>query len=131
MAGFQPKRGSTLLMPSGPSGNHLFVIVTDEVDGECLLVSLSTIREGRYHDGTCEVPPGVHEFVTDHSFAFYGHARVERAAHLVKMEEAGVFFAKGDMPAHVVEAICAGIEQSAHTPNFVVRFYKKYLRTLN
>lgn len=130
MSGFQPKRGATLLMPSGPRGNHLFVIVTDEVDGECLLVSLSTIREGRYHDATCEVPPGVHEFVTDHSFAFYGHARVERAAHLVKMEQAGIFFAKEDMPMHVVDAMGTGLEQSDHTPKFVLKFYEKYLRTL-
>lgn len=131
MTGFQPKRGATLLMPSGPRGNHLFVIVTDEVDGECLLVSLSTIREGRYHDGTCEISPGVHSFVTDHSFAFYGHARVERTTHLVNMEEKGLFFAKEDMPDNVVEAISAGIQQSEHTPKFVIQFFQKYLRTLD
>jgi hypothetical protein len=131
MAGFQPKRGATLLMPSGPRGNHLFVVVTDEVDGQYLLVSVSTIREGRYHDPTCKIRAGVHEFVVDDSFAFYGHARVERAAHLVNMEDKGVFFAKEDMPQPIVEAIAAGITLSEHTPNHIIKFFAKYQRTLN
>ncbi len=130
MPGFQPHIGATLLIPSGP-GNHLFVIVTDELDGEYLLVSISTIREGRYHDGTCELDAGIHEFVKYDSYAHYGGARVITAQHLVAMEGKGVFFAKEDVPPNVVSAICDGIEISAHTPNYAIKFYRKYLRGLN
>lgn len=126
---FQPKRGATLLIPSGP-GNHLFVIVTEEMDGEFLAVSISTIHEGRYHDETCELPAGTHEFVRVNSYAFYGGARVDRAQHLIKMEEKGSFFAKADMPEPVVAAICDGIEVSMHTPNHVIKFYRKWVRSL-
>lgn len=125
---FQPQRGATLLIPSGPRGYHLFVIVTDEVRGQFLLVSLSSIKEGRYHDTTCEIAAGVHEFIGDPSFAFYGGARVDSARHLTAMEAKGLFFAKADMPAGVVERICDGIEASDHTPKFAVDFYRAYLR---
>ena len=132
MAGFRPHRGATLLIPSGPTGNHLFVLVTEpSSDDENLLVSIATIREGRYHDGTCEIEPGCHEFVRGASYAFYRDARVITGRHLIAMEEKGVFFAKEDMPAEIVERIFAGIENSAHTPNFAVKFYRKYLRSLS
>jgi hypothetical protein len=124
---FQPKRGATLLIPSGPSGSHLFVVVTDEVDGQFLLVSLSSIKPNRYYDSTCVVAAGVHEFVTLDSFGFYGGARLDVATHLTAMEGKGLFFAKADMPLSVVQALCDGIEVSPHTPRYILNFYRKYL----
>jgi hypothetical protein len=127
---FQPKRGATLLIPSGPSGNHLFVVVTDELDGEFLLVSVSTIREGRFHDSTCEIDAGVHEFIRDRSYAYYRDARVVHGHHLIAMEQGGVFFAKDDMSLGIVDAIASGVELSDHTPNYAIKFYRKWLRSL-
>jgi hypothetical protein len=119
-------------MPSGPAGNHLFVVITDESpDGEFLLVSVSTIRNGRFHDATCEIEAGVHEFIKARSYTHYGAARVERGTRLVHLEKAGVFIAREAMPEEVVQAIAAGIEVSEHTPNFAQKFYRLYLKRLS
>lgn len=127
---FQPKRGATLLIPSGP-GYHLFVIVTDEVEGQFLLVSLSSIKPNRYHDTTYEIQAGVHEFVNVDSFGFYGGSRLDTGTHLIAMESKGHFFVKADMPADVVEALCDGILQSPHTPNYIRKFYENFLKSLS
>lgn len=128
---FQPKRGTTLLIPSGPTGNHLFVVVSEEMSGEYLLVSVSTIKEGRFYDPTCEIEAGVHEFVRDRSYAYFRDARIITARHLIAMEQKGVFFAKADMDEDVVSRICDGIEISAHTPNIAIKFYRRWLRSLS
>ncbi|MDQ3246932.1 MAG: hypothetical protein M3Q52_08615, partial [Pseudomonadota bacterium] len=85
------------------------------------------IRDGRYHDPTCEIGAGVHEFITSPSFAHYGTARIELGERLTRLARSGVFIEKGPMTEMVVQAIAAGIEQSAHTPNFVLKFFRAFL----
>lgn len=64
------KEGSSLLVPSSPSGLHLFVIalgplVLDDYGSvpQVLMVSATTLREGLPHDDACILEAGDHPFI--------------------------------------------------------------------
>ncbi len=126
---YEPGRGKTLLIPSGtnadPNKKHLFVILTDACrDGRHLLVSLSRVKEGVHHDAACVFAAGEHRFVREESFAVYRLARIEPAAKLIRHVEAWDFTPKDDMPNHIVERMCAGIEASDFVPPLILRYYR-------
>lgn len=59
---YKPIKKGPLLIPSGsnrnPDGLHLHIILTDAcANCQHLLVSISTVRVGQYHDPTCIVKP--------------------------------------------------------------------------
>lgn len=91
------------------------------------MVNLSSIKEGVFHDDTCEVQPGEHPFVTRPSFAVYRSAVVERAERLTKMVDGWVYKAHEDASNELTERIYAGIMASRFTPNHV----KAYVRALD
>jgi hypothetical protein len=79
--------GSTLLVPSGPSGNHLFVIALGPALLPCrgtrphvVMVSATTLTKGLHYDPACVLNPGDHPFIHRTSYISYRHARVDPAA---------------------------------------------------
>jgi hypothetical protein len=80
---YVPAVKDTILIPSG-NGLHLYAIITPQCRwGHHLIVSISSIKQGRYHDPTCELEAGKHSFVTRPSFVHYGSARTVDAVHLI------------------------------------------------
>ena len=97
MAGWQPQQGATLLMPSGPDGDHLFVVLNDPKifpnygsNPQVLLVNLSSVRQSVHFDATCLLQPGCHPFVRVESYVVYRNARIEPESHLLALVEKGV-----------------------------------------
>ncbi|MEN9868974.1 MAG: hypothetical protein RL748_4564 [Pseudomonadota bacterium] len=81
--------GDALLIPSGPQGSHLFIVLNDPKplpgygNGDhCVLANISSIKPHIAHDETCLVQVGTHPFVTQPSFVYYRGIRVEAAKHL-------------------------------------------------
>jgi hypothetical protein len=69
VVGWQLQQGATLLMPSGPDGDHLFVVLNDPKvfpnygpNPQVLLVNLSTVRPDVHFDATYLLQPGCHLF---------------------------------------------------------------------
>ncbi len=123
--GYIPHRGGTLLIPSGPS-KHLFVILTDRCqDGMHLLVSLSTIKPGRFHDNACIVEPGEHRFVKRPSFIEYRRPRRDTASHLVTCVNGWTFTPHDDVTDAVFKRICHGIHESKFIPQGMKRYYEE------
>lgn len=122
MAGWQLQQGATLLMPSGPDGDHLFVVLNDPKvfpnygpNPQVLLVNLSTVRPGVHFDATCLLQPGCHRFVKIESYVVYRGARVDPAAHLLGLVQKGIFRPQDPLSAAIVGAIRAGLIASPFT----------------
>lgn len=105
----------------------MFVILNDACkDGKHALVSLSSIKDGQFHDPTCLIEAGSHEFVKVRSFVRYQMARIDLAAHLTKCVDGWTFAAKDPMPAEIVCQMLAGALVSEFTPIFV----QEYIQSL-
>ena len=119
MAVWQPSAGATLLIPSGPTGNHLFVVLCDPTrlpgygPRPCVvLVSVSSVRQGLPHDPTCVLQPGCHPFVQNPSYVRYRDARIDRADDLVERVAQRVFVPHDPMPQAQFASIRAGLRVS-------------------
>ena len=123
MQGWQLQQGATLLMPSGPDGDHLFVVLNDPkafpgygANPHVLLVNLSKVpRAGVYYDPTCVLPPGCHPFVTAASYIVYRSVRIDPETHVLGMVGKGIFRPHQPMPAGIVATIRAGLTASPFT----------------
>lgn len=124
---FFPFKKATLLMQSGPLHDperlHLFILITDPVgdNKEVLMVSLSSIRDGR-HDVACELNPGDHSFINKPSYVLYSHARIEPADKLLKGINEGIFIPQGTITDEVFGKICEGFDASIHVTPRIKKF---------
>lgn len=88
--------GVALFIPSGPSGDHLFVIVFGPKklpaygdQDQFLLVPICTAITGCSHE--CRVPVGCHPFVTHDSYADFAHAQIRNTVDLCQNVETTLF----------------------------------------
>ena len=96
--GWHPAPGQTLLVPSGPAGHHLFVLILGPVvapdrgaASHVAMVSFTTVRDGIPHDAACVVQAGEHPFVRHASYAYYRDVRIEPVAHVASLVERAVW----------------------------------------
>lgn len=118
---FATKR-ATVLIPSGPADRpdllHLFVLLCDPFGEppQCLLVSISTVRQSAYHDPACLLYVGDHAFVKHTSYVKYSSCRLIEAARLERAVEAGTFKQHDMMDGAVVARILQACLTSRRTP---------------
>ena len=133
MSVFVPFRRATLLIPSGPQQNpdqkHLFILLTDPVPTaaggrDVLLVGVSSVRQGLYHDPACLLYPGDHPFLVRQSFVNYRMARIEDAQKLINGVKKGVFSAKDILAGEIFARVCHGLTESRHTAPKILEFYE-------
>lgn len=116
--------GCTLLIPSGPSGNHLFVSVLAEkvINGKphVLLVSLCTIDGKPNYDQTCVVKAGEHSFAKDDSYINFAKPRSEPVADVLAQLKNGYFLPKNEnVSAAILMRIQAGLKTSNRIPRYI------------
>lgn len=120
---YDPARCDTLLIPSGPSGEHLFAITTDACnEANHLLLNVSTIREGSFHDPACIVNVGDHPFITSQSYVVYRSGQIQKAERLTLMVDGWVY--KKHQPAcdALVKKMLDGVTVSRFTPKFIISY---------
>ncbi|WP_156368493.1 hypothetical protein [Duganella sp. Leaf61] len=104
--------GSTILIPSGPTGDHLFVVVLGGkiINGKesLLLASFSTARHAT-DDMTCPVSPGEHPFIVDASFIAYSKCRSDPLIDVIARLNDGYFRAKQAVSPALLERIRQGL----------------------
>lgn len=121
---YQSKRCDTLLIPTGPTGDHLFAIATDVcANGSHLLLNVSTIYDGVFHDPTCEIEIGEHPFVVRRSYVAYQYAQIQSSARLAQMVAGWVYKIHKPASQELTDKMLAGVTDSPFTPRYV----KKYL----
>jgi len=123
-----PLKQGTLLIPSGPPEDydrkHLFIILTDKDEtGRHLIVSTSSVKNGKYYDKTTILESGCHSFITRESYVFYQMADIVRGEQLVKGVEGWLYTPKEPVSAQVFAAICQGLPQSDDTPQRIITYF--------
>jgi hypothetical protein len=120
-----PYKGGALLVPSGPHGMHLFVIVTNRCqNGFHLLVSLTSIKPDKAYDPACTFNGGEHPFIEKRCYAYYRLAEQRSSASIAKAVSAGLFVPRADLGEPHLSAICAGIETSEFIGKWAVEYYQ-------
>ena len=127
---YESKIRDTLLIPSGPANDpdrmHLHGVLTEKCENSChFVVCIESIIDGAYHDDTCEVEPGEHEFIKKKSYVNYRRAQVCKADRLKKMVDGWVYRPKEPLSQQLWERMCQGIEKSKFTPRGMKDYYRK------
>lgn len=130
---YVPALGHALLISSGtvadPDKMHLFVIVSDKCPlNTHMLVSISRIKEGVYHDPSCVIEPGEHPFITERSFVAYHMARTLPSANLTKCVDGWVYRQKEDISPDLLKRIQDGILKSPEIPRGMRRYFQDSLK---
>lgn len=119
-----PARKATLLIPSGPSGFHLYVILTDACDDDLHLIgSICSIRRGTKYDSTCVIKPGEHKFCKHDSYFLYRRLITIKGSHLTKCVDGWEFKINNPVSNVLYKRICDGIEKSSFTPRGMEAFW--------
>lgn len=117
--------GGALLVPSGPQGHHLHIIIFGPANfpgypkQSCISVSICTIRTGLPFDNTRIVNPGEHEFIKHPSYVAYRHARIDTSAHFEEMVKNGYFYPQTTVVEPLLREIYSGLHESSQTPNYL------------
>jgi len=126
MNNWTPIEGNALSMPSGPQGDHLFVISGGPYRKQCypgaqyILVPLCTVSGTRY-DTACLIQPGEHRFVTRLTYVLYSSASIRSESDLCAGINNGIFRLDEDVTELLLLRIQDGLRNSKH----VARFIKK------
>jgi hypothetical protein len=110
---------STLLVPSGPTGLHLFFIILGPLQlASCgsvprvLMVNASTIRDGTPYDTACVLDKGDHPFIRHRSYIAYRQIRMDPAAHVEGMVRSAVWLPHEPCQQGLLERIVEGASKS-------------------
>ena len=114
---FIPPR-STLLIESGKSGSHLFVVLTEPCKfRKQILVGFTSITGSNSDDLTCKIDVGDHEFIDHSTYVRYRDARHEFSSHLINCR-----FPKHKIVSEALyRRICNGVFISEFSRPFIVR----------
>jgi hypothetical protein len=116
-----------LLIPSGPLGLHLFVIMTRICPhGSFLMLSISSIRPLKPHDSTCTFKGGEHPFITGPSFVVYARPEQRFLQGIQKCVAGREFIPKDDLDPHCFSRICAGVPVSPRRQPWAVSHFERY-----
>lgn len=121
---FVLQAGSGIFIPSGPSGDHLFIVVTDiqVIDGKEKVLSAPVETLLTKSDRSCILNVGDHEFIKRPSHIGYRHCRVDDLSDLKNCLISGSFrLSNYPVSADLLRRIKEGFISSAH----VARYIKK------
>lgn len=93
------------------------------LNGQHLLTSVSSIKDGIRHDTTCELEPGCHEFVRHPSYVLYAKASLVRHQGLIKCVEGWTYTPKARLNDEVFSRVCYGVAVSPHTPRWAKKYF--------
>jgi hypothetical protein len=118
-----PARCDTVMIPTGPAGDHMFVITTQACSqGQHLLVNATSIKPNRFVDPTCVLAPGEHPFIIDDSFILYRAAQLQGANRIAKMVDGWVYRTGQPASEALTDRILAGFRVSRFTPCFILKY---------
>lgn len=122
---YEVRKGATLLVPSGPSGNHLYVVVTEpDENDQVLVVTFCSIPEQGFHDATCEIHEG-HPFVTRPTYVNYRLSEIMTCAHIEKCVDGWVYTPKQSIDDdELMTRMRDGILDSELTPQRIQTYFQ-------
>lgn len=88
-----------------------------------MLLTISTVKVGIWHDDTRILQPGCHEFIKVKSFVDYRHALVKRCDSISKLVDGWTYHAKPDFDEGLTDYILSGVPESDMTPQYVIEYF--------
>ena len=121
---YAPYPRGTILIPTDAT-KHLFIIVTKLCSAGChLLLNVSSIREGKFHDPACVFAGGEHPFIKNPSFVYYYMADQKPAKSISSLVANSTYIEKDALePVHFAR-VCDGIMQSKFTKPWVKDYFR-------
>lgn len=120
------KEGECLLIDSGPSGKHLFVIVrvVTQTKGKSQVIScpVCSIGDLPKYDTACVLQAGDHPFVTHPTFVDYRNARLDDSSHVENMVRVLTFIPQSSASPEMLLRLQTGLRESM--------FVKRHLKSL-
>jgi hypothetical protein len=122
---YVPYPRGTILIPTDNT-KHLFIIVTKLCSAGChLLLNVSSIRDGKFHDPACVFAGGEHPFIKNPSYVYYQMADQKRAQSISDLVAKAYYTEKDALdPIHFTN-VCDGIMQSKFTKPWVKEYFRK------
>ena len=121
-----PFAGGTLLIASGPSGDHLFVVVFEPKKitgyGQCeqvLLVPFCSIYPGEKYDPACILQTGDHGFLNHASYVDYRNSRIESVNHIRERIDNKIFRVHDPVSDLLLHRIQQGLDNSARVSRHI------------
>ena len=111
----------------GSYGDHLKIIVSDPAkDSDSLLiVSVTTFREGKFHDPSCFLNSSDHPFIKQKSYIAYQYAKTRSNTDLDRLLGSGGIILEDDQ---ISEDVLERIHLGAATSEFIALEYVDLLR---
>jgi hypothetical protein len=105
---------------------HLFVVLTNQCDSkQHLLASISSVKEGRWHDPTCVLEEDAHPWLGHQSYVLYQRPQQLTHAGIIKCVKSGLYIPKENCNEAVLKKICAGVNDSAMTPRWAKEYFRQ------
>nr|WP_325251366.1 hypothetical protein [Amylibacter sp.] len=122
------EQGETFLIPSGPAEYmHLCIVCTNNsgTPDIRLLVTITSIKEGKYHDPACLLNEGDHPFIKKPSFVSYRHCDQRSASKIRACIDNGTFISKAPLDANTLNRIIDGFQISEQTPPWALKMIEE------
>lgn len=122
MTTWHPKAGECLLIDSGPTGKHLFVLVLDKKVNnklQVLSVPVCSIKSEVYIDDSCILQEGEHPFVKHESFVEYRNSRIDDATHLLSCVQEKTFIPHEPVSSELLNRILSGLKNSKQVKRYI------------
>jgi hypothetical protein len=120
---YVPNPRGTLLIPSGP-GHHLFVVMTKKCSSGChLILNITSIKAGKFHDPACVFAGGEHPLITQPCYVYYKMADQKNAQSVTKFVDSKFYVDKTEIDQAHFDKICAGIFTSKFSSPWVKKYF--------
>lgn len=90
-----------------------------------LVASVTSIKDGAWHDATCVFRGGEHRAIPKPSFIFYRLVTTLNGQHIASMLAKKYYKEQPDADKSVCDAICVGVGKSPHTPRGMKKYYEE------
>jgi len=118
---------STFLREDASRKMHLKIVITDpDPDNMVLVVSVSTIYQGAFHDNSCEIFPGDHSFIKNPSYVSYQYAMELDAVKILDEKFKGYIIQKEDVSLELLERMQRGARLSKFLPVYLKKYFEYF-----
>jgi len=121
----------TLFILTGPVP-HLHVVMNDPVfcgetgDMSVLVVNVTSVQQGAFHDPTCVLQPGCHPFITRASWVLYRGATVLKVPRLEANITSGDVRPGQPVSRLVYDQVRSGFDVSDLVPAKILRYLRRH-----
>ncbi|NEH52970.1 hypothetical protein GR210_29810 [Rhizobium leguminosarum] len=119
---YVPYKAASFLGPINEV-HHLFAVMNNPcAAAQCLLINITSVKPGKYHDPACELDVGDHAFIKHPSYALYRLAETMRADRISKLVNLNYYLTKDDWDPVIFQRIVDGIRNSDDTKPRVIKY---------